>query len=168
MAKKASAKKGVKKQAAKKTGKKGGSKKAARKPSPKKAGASLKPKKVTTGKGPSPAELGKALVEHCRSNGDDAALWKKHFSRNFTSTEGMGMRWEGVKAVTAKNAEWMATHKIHGGSVEGPFVGATGFAVRFAMDVEDLTNGHRMQFTEVGVYTVKGGKIVSEEFMYGG
>ena len=163
MAKKASAKKRGKKKTGKKASKKGGKKS----PAKKKAG-SLKPKKVTTGKGASPADLGKALVEHCRAHGDDAALWKKHYSRNFTSTEGIGMRWEGVKAVTAKNAEWMATHKIHGGSVEGPFVGATGFAVRFTMDVEDLTNGQRMQFDEVGVYTVKGGKIIAEEFMYGG
>ena len=55
---------------------------------------------------------------------------------------------------------------MHGASAEGPFVGATGFAVKFTIDLETKSTGKRETMTEVGVYTVKNGKIVQEEFMY--
>lgn len=165
---KKSAKKAAKKTAAKKAGsRKAGPKKAGKKGSKKASAKSLAPKKVSTGKGAGPAEIGAALVAHCRAHGDDAELWKKHFSRGFTSTEGSGERWTGVKAVKAKCDAWMDAHQIHGGSVEGPYVGATGFAVKFTMDVEVKATGQRMEFSEVAVYTVKGGKVIAEEFMYG-
>ena len=168
MAKKKAAKKASKKAAAKKAPAKKAGKKSGKKASKKASAKSMAPTKVTTGKGATPAELGAALVAHCRAHGDDMDLWKKHFSRNFTSTEGSGERWTGVKAVKAKCDWWMSAHQVHGGTVEGPFVGATGFAVKFTMDVEVRATGQRMQFSEIGVYTVKGGKIIAEEFMYAG
>ena len=172
-AKKKTAKKASKKAAGKKAspGKKAGkktAKKAGQKAPRKASSKGMGPTKVSTGKGATPAELGVALVNHCRAHGNDADLWKKHFNRNFTSTEANGERWTGVKAVKAKCDWWMSAHQIHGGSVEGPYVGATGFAVKFMMDVEVKETGQRMQFSEIGVYTVKGGKIIAEEFMYAG
>ncbi|QOJ01884.1 MAG: nuclear transport factor 2 family protein [Phycisphaeraceae bacterium] len=79
---------------------------------------------------------------------------------------GVGMAWVGLKAVRAKNDGWVAEHAIHGASAEGPFVGSTGFTVRFKMDVETKATGQRQVMDEVGVYTVENGKIVREEFMY--
>ena len=38
---------------------------------------------------------------------------------------------------------------------------------KFKMDVEDKSTGRRTIMEEVGVYTVKNGRIVQEEFMYG-
>jgi hypothetical protein len=81
---------------------------------------------------------------------------------------GAGLEWVGRKAVARKGSEWHAENRIHGASAEGPFVGSTGFAVRFRMDVEQLASGSRSHFDEVGVYTIRNGKIVREEFMYGG
>ena len=54
-----------------------------------------------------------------------------------------------------------------GGVAEGPFVGATGFAVKFRMDIKDNSTGRRTLMEEIGVYTVLKGKIIQEEFMYG-
>ena len=90
-------------------------------------------------------------------------------SPQVTSIEGVGvsLAWSGRKAVEAKNAGWVETHVIHSCSAEGPYVGATGFAMRMRMDVEDKTTGDRVMMDEVGAYTVLNGKVIQEEFMYG-
>jgi hypothetical protein len=163
MAKKGTTKKSAKKAAAKATGKKSAKKTA--KKSAKKAG----PVAVTTGKGATPAELGAALLAHVRSGAhDDMPLWKAHFHKNFTSIEGSGQAWTGTKSVQAKCEAWMGEHIVHSAKATGPFVGATGFSVVYDMDVEHKPTGNLFQMQEVGVYTVKKGKIVQEEFMYGG
>ncbi len=133
----------------------------------KKQSKKIAPKEVKTGKGRSPFEVGKALVEMF-NKGQLSEIEEMFWSPKVCSTEGYGvsMTWKGRKAVQAKNAEWMGTHKVHSASAEGPFVGATGFAVKFKMDIEETPNGKRQAMDEVGVYRVKNGKIVEEEFMY--
>lgn len=148
------------KTAAKKT-----AKKAAKKPAVRKA---ANPAPVKTGGGASPMEIGQSLVGMF-NRGEFAEVEIKWWNpREITSVEGVGvaMAWTGKSAVDEKNQGWMADHVIHGASAEGPFVGASGFAVRFRMDVETKATGQRQVMDEVGVYTVKNGKIVREEFMY--
>lgn len=149
---------------AKKTAKKAAGKKPAKK------GNALAPKMIKTGKGHTPAELGKALVAHVSAmTAPDTELWKQHFHPKFVSIEGTGESWAGRKAVEAKCQAWMAANTVHSCKVTGPFVGATGFSVVYDMDVEPKDGSRpRGNFQEVGVYTVKNGKIVQEEFMYGG
>lgn len=134
----------------------------------KKLSKKLMPKEVKTGKGASPMEIGQAVVASINAGKPDTELWDKFWSNKIESIEGVGvsMKWSGRKAMEAKGAEWMSTHKIYSASAEGPFVGATGFAIKFSMDVEDTTTGKREAMNEVGVYTVKNGKVVCEEFMY--
>jgi hypothetical protein len=134
----------------------------------KKKGSRLEPRAVTTGKGAGPAEVGADLVAMF-NRGEFAAIEEKWWSPKITSVEGVGvaMAWEGRKAVVAKNKGWMETNAIRSARAEGPFVGASGFAVKFWMDVEEKTSGKRTEMEEVGVYEVKNGKIVREEFMYG-
>jgi sugar (pentulose or hexulose) kinase len=47
----------------------------------------------------------------------------------------------------------------------GPFVAHDRFVVQYDIDVTDKSSKKRMQISEVGVYTVKEGKIVREEFL---
>lgn len=128
---------------------------------------SMEPVPVTTGKGPAPAEIGADLIAMF-NKGQFKEIEAKYWSKDIESVEGVGvaMAWRGRKAVDAKNAWWMSDHVLHGASAEGPFVGASGFAVRFRMDVETKSTGQRQNMDEVGVYTVEKGKIVREEFMY--
>jgi hypothetical protein len=151
------------KKTAKKTAKKPGGK-----PAGKSAGgsSSLAPVRVGTGSGATPEQIGRSLVELFNA-GKAEQVETKWWSPQIESVEGMGMAWKGRAAADAKNREWMNKNRIHGASAEGPFVGATGFAVKFRMDVEELETGKRTLMEEVGVYTVMGGKIVREEFMYG-
>lgn len=160
------------KKAASKSSKKMTAKPAGKKPA--KKAASKKdphaPVAVSTGKGTSAADIGRDLVAHFNAGKNDAELWAKHFNlKALESIEGLGvgMKWVGRKAVEAKNQWWIADHVVHGARAEGPFVGSTGFAVRFTMDVETKSTGTRETMNEVGVYTVQNGKIIREEFMYG-
>ncbi len=41
------------------------------------------------------------------------------------------------------------------------------FVVRFKMDLTQKETGNRIQMDEVGVYTIKNGKIAEERFFYG-
>jgi hypothetical protein len=155
------------KKAPKKAAKKAASK-PAKKAAPMKFDA-LAPIAVDTGKGASAAEIGTQLVAMF-NQGQFTEIEDKFWNKKeIASIEGVGvgMAWIGVKAVRAKNEAWMADHEIHGGSAEGPYVGSTGFAVRFKMDVTTKSTGERMVMDEIGVYSIEDGKIVCEEFMYG-
>lgn len=140
--------------------------KAAPKKTPSRAKASAGPKPVSSGRGTTPAEIGRELVRMFNAHTPDREIWDKFFSPGLVSIEGNGMAWTGRKATEAKSAEWLAQHTVHGASAEGPYVGATGFAVKFRMDVEVKASGQRITMEEIGVYTVKNGKVIQEEFMY--
>jgi hypothetical protein len=129
------------------------------------------PAPIGTGKGASAAEIGAAVCAHINGGAhDDTPLWNKYWSSDVVSIEGVGvgMAFHGRKSMEAKCAQWMNENTVHGCRAEGPFVGSTGFAVRFTMDVEEKKSGSRRTMSEVGVYTVQQGKVVREEFMYGG
>lgn len=184
MAKKTTAKKTAKKSSAKaRAAKKPAPKKVAKKPAPKpmkkaaakspsaKAGAPAKlvgMHPVHTGNGPSAFEVGKDVV-NMFNRGQLGEIESKYWSPDVASIEGMGvgLGWYGLKAVREKNEGWMKDHVLHGATAEGPFVGSSGFSIRFRMDVETKSTGERKMFDEVGVYQVQNGKIVREEFMYG-
>lgn len=160
----------AKKKTAKKAAKSKPAKKVARKAPAKKSGGMPRDmRKVSTGSGASAGEVGRTLVEMF-NKGLFKEIEQKFWSPAIISCEGegVGLEWVGRKSVTRKNDEWCAANRIHGASAEGPFVGSSGFAVKFRMDVECVTDGKRTVMEEVGVYTVKNGKIVREEFMYGG
>ena len=150
-----------------KTAAKAAAKKAARKPA--KRASSLAPTPVKTGRGPTPGEIGRGLCEMINQGVGEREIWDRYWHPGVVSIEGEGvsLAWNGRKAMQAKGEEWMRTHKVHGVSADGPFVGASGFAIRFRMDVEDTSAGQRQIMDEVGVYTIQNGKIVREEFMYG-
>ncbi len=171
MAKKASKKSSKKaaKKSVKPAGKSGAKKKAAtkKKAGSKKAKTQMVP--ISSGKGATPGEIARAVFAHVQSGApSDAPIWKAYWSNKAVSIEGSGHAWHGLKAIAKKSEEWLSQHTIHSASASGPFVGSTGFSILFDMDVEVKATGQRIKMQEVGVYTVKNGKIVQEEFMYAG
>jgi ketosteroid isomerase-like protein len=74
----------------------------------------------------------------------------------------------GRDAVRAKSDWWYAAHEMHGGSSEGPYVHGDQFIVRFTIDVTERATGKRTQMAEMGLYTVRDGKIAEERFFYAG
>lgn len=76
---------------------------------------------------------------------------------------------KGRAAVEKKGQWWYENHEIHSATTEGPYPHGDQFAVRFSMDVTPKTGemaGKRMQMDEIGLYTVKNGKITEERFFY--
>jgi len=122
-------------------------------------------KKRSSGKGATPAEIGASLVALFNSGKADEVpgLWHH---KKIESIESDGTVFEGRKGVAEKDAWWYANFTVHSSRADGPFVGATGFAVLFEMEISPAANpAERTKVREVGVYTVAKGKIVREEFM---
>lgn len=171
---KTGAKAGAKAKTRAKTAAKPAAKKATRaRPAKKRPGKKIDPtapRPVGSGKGPTPAEVGAGVVEMLKAGVPESEIWAKWFSPRLVSIETMptgGMAWHGLKAVKAKGEAWMQENAVHGVEVEGPYAGATGFAVRYTMTIEHKPTGNTTTMSEVGVYTVKNGKVILEEFMYG-
>jgi hypothetical protein len=129
--------------------------------------SSMAPVPVKTGSGPSPLQVATELVALLRAGRAHEAE-EKWLAPAIESVEGVGasLAWRGKKAVLAKYRGWEADHEIHAMEVGGPWVGATGFALRFKIDVTQKSTGQRSQMEEIAVYTVRNGKIVREEFHF--
>jgi ketosteroid isomerase-like protein len=105
----------------------------------------------------------------CR-NGDFELAGEKYWSPDVVSIEAMegaDAVASGLAAVRAKSEWWYANHEVHSVNVEGPYVNGNQFTVRFTMDITPKATGERMSADEVGLYTVKDGKIIEERFFYG-
>jgi len=116
-------------------------------------------------------KIADAVVEANRI-GDVEPLLNERYAPDCVSVEAAQMgemprAAEGLDAIRAKHAWWNANMDMHGGTVEGPYLFEPDrFAVRFTMDITDKTSGERSQAAEIGVYSIKDGKIVREEFFY--
>ena len=109
-------------------------------------------------------ELAKSFTGLCAAGKFDQA-GEQYWSEAVVSREPMGAVATGLAAVIEKGKGWAANHEIHGVKIEGPFVSGDQFIVRFTMDITAKEHG-RMTMDELGVYTVKDGKIVEESFFY--
>jgi ketosteroid isomerase-like protein len=72
----------------------------------------------------------------------------------------------GKAAVHGKGEWWNANHEVHSFEAHGPYVNGDQFALRFAIDVTPKQSGQRIAMDEVGLYTVRDGKITEERFFY--
>jgi len=113
-------------------------------------------------------ELAKAFTDLC-AKGELEAAGKKFWSDDIVSREPMTgdmAELKGRKAVEGKNEWWNANHEVHNFKVEGPYVHGDQFVVRFKGEVTPKGQ-KRMHLDEVGLYTVRNGKIVEESFFMG-
>jgi len=112
-------------------------------------------------------ELGQKVADFVRSGKEDhSGLWAECFHADFESVESDGKSWKGVAEVQKKHDEWGATTEMHSCEVAGPYCGPTGFSMQYTFDAESKDSSWpRMKMSEIGVYTVRDGKIVGEEFM---
>lgn len=117
-------------------------------------------------------EIGQQIVALSNAHKDQEAV-DRFYDEKIVSIEGQGSdempaRMEGIDAIRKKGAWWFENHEIHDSKATGPYAGHRDdqFVVRFNMDVTFKPTGERSQMEEVGLYTVKNGKIVQEEFLY--
>lgn len=114
------------------------------------------------------ADLAKDFTELLKHNDHDGAAAKYNADDivSYEAMEGPMAVVNGKEAVKQKGEWWQANHEVHGGTVEGPYVNGDQFAVRFSMDITAKATGERVTMDEVGLYTVKDGKITEERFYY--
>jgi ketosteroid isomerase-like protein len=115
-------------------------------------------------------EIARKLVELCGQGRNREAL-DTLFAADMVSVEaapppGGARETRGLVAVKAKGQWWVDNHEIHSASITGPWPHDNRFVVGFQYDVTNKPSGRRMKLDEVGLYEVRDGKIVREEFFY--
>ena len=114
-------------------------------------------------------EVAKKVVELVKKQAWHEAL-DTLYSNDIVSVEARASNGEsaekrGLDQVRGKTDWWVKAMEIHNFKVSGPFVAHDRFVVQYDIDVTEKESKKRMQLSEVGVYTVKDGKIVREEFL---
>jgi len=114
-------------------------------------------------------EVAKKVVELTRKQAWEEAI-ESLYSKDIVSVEARAMEGgspesRGIEAVRGKTDWWVNNMDVHSAKVSGPFVAHDRFVVQYDIDATDKNSKKRMQMSEVGVYTVKDGKIVREEFL---
>jgi len=113
-------------------------------------------------------EIANRLVALCR-NGDFDAAQKELFAEDASSIEphstpDFEKETKGLKAMQEKSKKWNAmVEKVNEMKMSEPLVAANSFAVTMQMNVTMKERGN-MDMNELCVYTVKDGKITSEQF----
>ncbi len=118
-------------------------------------------------------EVGNKLVEMCRA-GDFRGALEAVYAEDIVSVEaqdlsGEGREVRGLDAVRGKTEQWESSNEVHSCEVDGPYPHDDRFTVHFKLDVTPNSGpmaGQRFQMQEVGLYTVKDGKVAREEFFY--
>ncbi|HYF33195.1 MAG TPA: nuclear transport factor 2 family protein [Chitinophagaceae bacterium] len=108
------------------------------------------------------------LVELCRQGQFETAQ-KELFAKDAVSKEpyatpNFEQETKGLDAILEKGKKWEGmVQEMHAMNVSDPLVAGNSFACTMRMDVTTKGQG-RMDMTELCLYQVKDGKIVSEEF----
>lgn len=115
-------------------------------------------------------DIARQLVALCREGRNEEAL-DTLFDPDVVSVEagappGMQREYRGLAAVKTKGQWWRDNHEVHSASVSGPWPHDDRFAVGFQYDVTNKPSGQRIRMDEIGLYYVRNGKIVREEFFY--
>ena len=114
-------------------------------------------------------EVATKLVEYCRNgkwlNAIDDLYSKDIVSVEARAMEGIPTEMRGIDQVRGKTEWWDKSMEVHSAKATGPFVARDTFVVQFDVDVTDKASKKRMQMSEVGIYTVKDGKVAREEFL---
>jgi ketosteroid isomerase-like protein len=116
-------------------------------------------------------EIAEELVAGCREDRVEENLGKLYavdaVSVEATPGPDGSRETHGLEGIRGKHAWWNSTFVVHDADVDGPFLhGDDRFAVVFEVEAENRETGERSEMEEVGVYHVRDGKIVREEFFY--
>jgi ketosteroid isomerase-like protein len=113
-------------------------------------------------------EVAKKLKKLCEQGNFEGAQ-KELFAKDAVSIEPMASEafakeTHGLDAILKKGKKWEEmVSKNHSLEVSDPIIAGNTFAVTMHMDVT-MKDGKRMDMTELCVYNVRDGKVVSEQF----
>lgn len=115
-------------------------------------------------------EVGKKLMDLCQ-RGENLKAIETLYSPDIVSIEAVAMpdfpkEMRGIDEIKKKNKEWVDNADVHSAEAHGPFPAGDRFAIYYKYDMTNKKNNQRTEMEEMGLYTVKDGKIVKEEFFY--
>jgi len=114
-------------------------------------------------------EIANRLIELCRA-GDYATCYKELYAPNAVSIEPKGKALveiaTGMEEFAAKGKKWNESiEHFYGSTISEPVVGDDYFSLAMSVDLK-MKGMERSNDTEICVYKVESGKIVSEQFFY--
>ena len=109
-------------------------------------------------------EIAKKVVELVRKQAWYEAL-DTLYDSDVVSVEATEPETRGKEGVRGKIDWWVNAMEVHSFKAGEPFVARDRFVVQYDVDVIEKESKQRRQISEVGIYTVKDGKIVREEFL---
>ncbi|HEV3412378.1 MAG TPA: nuclear transport factor 2 family protein [Puia sp.] len=114
-------------------------------------------------------DVANRLVELCRQGNFEAAQRELYADDAISiepySTADFEKECHGLEAILEKGKKWgEMVEEAHGIDVSEPLLADSSFAVTMTMDVT-MKGGQRMKMTELCIYHVKDGKIISETFL---
>ena len=113
-------------------------------------------------------DVAQQFVDLC-NQGKNFDVMETMYARDIVSVEGGGDETVGQAPVIQKSRVWQSNNTIHGEKVRDPdFNGHDQFAVHFTFEITRKATGKPVTIEEVGVYTVREGKITREQFFYDG
>ena len=113
-------------------------------------------------------EIANRLVELCRK-GDFTSVQKDLFSNDAISIEphatpAFEKETKGLQAIIEKGEKWNSmVQETHSITISDPLIATNSFAVTMRLNVTMKERG-QMDMTELCVYQVKDGKVISEQF----
>jgi hypothetical protein len=112
-------------------------------------------------------EVGTKLVALCREGKFDEAMNSLYaddcVQREADAMPGQPREWVGLPAIQKMSEEWSRNTKVFGFTCSDPQIHDDRFAVWMEIDME-MTGMPRMKVHEIGLYTVKNGKVSRIEF----
>lgn len=113
-------------------------------------------------------QVAEKLLAYCRADDNIGAI-NALYADNVVSKEPDGAPHgtvTGKANVIKKNEDWLeSVIEFHSGSISEPQIAGNFFSVVMDMDVTYKEYG-RLYMSEIAVYEVKDGQIVSEQFFY--
>ena len=113
-------------------------------------------------------EIAKKLKKYC-DKGEFETAQRELFAKEAISIEpsasnGFEKEAHGLNAILEKGKKWkQMVSESHAMEISDPMIAGNSFALTMRMDVT-MKQGGRMDMTELCVYHVKDGKIISEQF----
>jgi ketosteroid isomerase-like protein len=111
------------------------------------------------------SDVAQSLVEMCRA-GKFEAPYGTLFASDARSVEATGEAAKGLDAIKAKGKTFSEKNDVNQFTVGEPCVGGDLFAVPFSFEITEKATGKHMDMKEIGLYTVRDGKIIEERFLY--
>lgn len=104
--------------------------------------------------------------------GQFEAAGNRYWATDVTSTEpaplpgGIRATVSGIDAARIKFRARFGAARIDEIGIDGPFVTGNQFALFLDMVIVDRASGGRQPFSEIALYTVRGGQIAEERYFY--